>query len=175
MANGNYQPHWHRKNRPERKSVSHLSVFLYFILYLGSLIIRFLHFAHSMMSQLSCRVEIGGIREFLGMGFKFQTGMGWEWEWEWSHGNGREMVRKICFRTPLVHSTCNWTDLWRVDPVTRRVHWPRASASRLDWLQRNFDGWCSAIGIHVLITGVQFSWCAVNRPLFARLDSLRLR
>jgi len=31
----------------------------------------------------------------------------------------------------------NWTDLQQVDPVTRssrRVHWSRASASRLDWL-----------------------------------------
>ena len=32
----------------------------------------------------------------------------------------------------------NWhklnTDLQRVDPVERRVHWSRASASRLDWL-----------------------------------------
>jgi len=31
-----------------------------------------------------------------------------------------------------------WTDLQQVDPVTRRVHWSRASASRLDWLQRNY-------------------------------------
>ena len=30
----------------------------------------------------------------------------------------------------------NWTELQQVDPVTRRVHWSRASASRLDWLQR---------------------------------------
>ena len=31
----------------------------------------------------------------------------------------------------------NRTDLQQVDPVTRGVHWPRASASRPDWLQRN--------------------------------------
>ena len=37
-----------------------------------------------------------------------------------------------------VHSTrteLNWSDLPHVDPVTRRVHWLRASASRLDWLE----------------------------------------
>ena len=38
--------------------------------------------------------------ENMGMGFKFQTGMGWKWEW--SHWNGRELVRKICSRRPLV-------------------------------------------------------------------------
>ena len=38
----------------------------------------------------------------------------------------------------LVHSTwTELTDLLRVDPVKRRVHWSRVSASRLDWLQRN--------------------------------------
>jgi len=31
----------------------------------------------------------------------------------------------------------NWTEQQQVDPVTRRVRWSRASASRLDWLQRN--------------------------------------
>jgi len=36
--------------------------------------------------------------------------------------------------------------------VTRRVHWSRASASRLDWIQRNWDGWCS-VGL-----------CTVNKP-----------
>ena len=41
----------------------------------------------------------------VGMGFKFQVGMGMGWEWEWSHWNGRELVRKICSRTPLICSS----------------------------------------------------------------------
>ena len=40
--------------------------------------------------------------ENMGMGFKFQMGMVMGWEWEWSRWNGRELVRKICSRTPLV-------------------------------------------------------------------------
>ena len=53
------------------------------------------------MSHLSCRVGMGRIRELL-------DGKIWEWdlsfrrEWEWSHWNGRELVRKICSRTPLL-------------------------------------------------------------------------
>jgi len=40
-----------------------------------------------MMSHLSCRVGMGGIRDIagwenMGMGFKFQMGMGMGWEWE---------------------------------------------------------------------------------------------
>ena len=60
-----------------------------------------------MMSLLSCRVEMTGIRELL-------DGKIWEWdlsfrrEWEWD-GNGNEVIemggnwyKKICSRTPLI-------------------------------------------------------------------------
>ena len=50
--------------------------------------------------------------ENMRMGFKFQMGMGWECECEWSHWNGRELVRKICSRTPLERRQRNlegWT------------------------------------------------------------------
>ena len=43
------------------------------------------------------------------------------------------MKARSCF----VKAYKNRTELQQVDPVTRRVHWSRASASRLDWLQRN--------------------------------------
>ena len=43
------------------------------------------------------------------------------------------MKARSCF----VKAYTNRTELQQVDPVTRRVHWSRASASRLDWLQRN--------------------------------------
>ena len=51
----------------------------------------------------------------------------------------------------LVHSTrteLNWPATSRPSYATRL----RASASRLDWLPRNWDGWCSN------------SWCPVNTP-----------
>jgi len=55
-------------------------------------------------------------------------------------------------RVHSVRTELNWTDRQQVDPVTRRVHWSRASALRLDWLQRNQDSWCSdsscAVNIH---------------------------
>ena len=62
-------------------------------------------FAHCMMSRLSCRVGIGGIRELLdGKIWEWDLSFRWKWEWEWSHWNGRELVRKICSRTPLLGS-----------------------------------------------------------------------
>ena len=57
------------------------------------------------MSHLSCRVGIGGIRELLdGKIWEWDLSFRWKWEWEWSHWNGRELVRKICSRTPLLGS-----------------------------------------------------------------------
>jgi len=56
--------------------------------------------------------------ENMGMGFKFQMGMGMGWEWEWSHWNGRELVWKICSRTPLLsvsHQTRRWSNHADVD------------------------------------------------------------
>ena len=60
-----------------------------FLIYRPLLLIRFLHFAHRMMSHLSCGLAGGngmdsGIAgwESMGMGFKFQIGMGMGWEWE---------------------------------------------------------------------------------------------
>ena len=53
---------------------------LFYPISIGSLLIRFLLFAHSMMSHLSCRMGMGGIRELL-------DGKIWEWDlsfrWEW--------------------------------------------------------------------------------------------
>jgi len=49
--------------------------------------------------------------------------------WFWVHGTLTQL---------------NWTDLQQVDPVARRVHWSRASASR-----RNWDGWCSLSSLAV--------------------------
>ena len=79
MTNGNYQPHWHRKNRPERKSVSYPSILekLIGLLWLKFVTTYFLRIA-------CCLIWVAG------------------WEWEWSHWNGRELVRKICSRTPLL-------------------------------------------------------------------------
>jgi len=59
--------------------------------------------AHRMMCHLSCRVGMGGIWELLdGKIWEWDLSFRWEWEREWSHWNGRELVRKICSRTPLV-------------------------------------------------------------------------
>ena len=58
-------------------------------------------FALSMTSHLSCRMGMGGIRELLD-GKIWEWDLSFRWEWEWSHWNGRELVRKICSRTPLV-------------------------------------------------------------------------
>ena len=80
-------------------SVSYLSAFQYFITYVGSLLIRFVLFAHSMMSRLSCQEEMG-IRELLD-GKIWEWDSSFRWEWEWSHWNGKELVRKICSRKPL--------------------------------------------------------------------------
>jgi len=59
-------------------------------------------FAHSIMSLLSCRVGMGGIRELLD-GKIWEWDLSFRWEWEWCRWNGRESVRKICSRTPLLY------------------------------------------------------------------------
>jgi len=70
--------------------VSFLSIGLLVFCPIGSLLMRFLLFAHSMMSHLSYRVGMGGIRELL-------DGKIWEWdlnfrsEWEWD-GNWNEVI-----------------------------------------------------------------------------------
>jgi len=47
-------------------------------------------FAHSMMSLLSCRVGVGGIRELLdGEIWEWELSFRWEWEWD---GNGNEVI-----------------------------------------------------------------------------------
>ena len=76
------------KNRPER--VSFLSIDTWKIN--RTTLIKICYnvlFAHSMMSHLSCRMGMGGIRELL-------DGKIWEWDlsfrrqWEWD-GNGNEV------------------------------------------------------------------------------------
>ena len=59
-------------------------------IYIGSLLIRLLLFAHSMMSHLSCRVGMGGIRELLD-GKMWEWDLSYRWEWEWD-GNGNEVI-----------------------------------------------------------------------------------
>ena len=76
----------------------------------------------------------------------------------------------------------NWTHL-QVAPIIRRVHWPRASASQLDWLKHNGDGWwsvtaermyCNVAALHWgSRTGVQFSSFAVNKQWVISLTQWR--
>jgi len=68
-----------------------------------------------------------------------------------------------------------------VDPVTRRVHWSRASASRLDWLPRNrsvnaqrvLDTCIPMRGLFTLefVRELEFRSCVVNEPLECRPPS----
>jgi len=51
---------------------------------------RFLLFAHSMMSHLSCRVGMGGIRELLDWKI-WEWDFSFRWEWEWD-GSGNEVI-----------------------------------------------------------------------------------
>ena len=48
-------------------------------------------FAHCMMSHLSWRVGMGGIRELLG-GKIWERDLSFRWEWEWD-GNGNELIK----------------------------------------------------------------------------------
>ena len=57
---------------------------------IGSLLIRFLLFAHSMMSHLSYLVGMGGIRELLD-GKIWEWDLSFRWEWEWDE-NGNEVI-----------------------------------------------------------------------------------
>ena len=59
----------------------------------------------------------------------------------WRAGCSCRCCRETAEMSPTLN-TCalTRTDLQLVDPVTRRVHWSRASASRRDWLPRNQDG-----------------------------------
>jgi len=47
-------------------------------------------FAHSMMSHLSYRVGMGGIRELLD-GNIWEWDLSFRWEWEWD-GNGNKVI-----------------------------------------------------------------------------------
>ena len=79
MTNGNYQPTGIEKNQ--------------FLIYRPSSILSyicFLLFAHSMMSHLSCRVGMGGIRELLD-GKIWEWDLSFRWEWEWD-GSGNEVI-----------------------------------------------------------------------------------
>jgi len=100
-------------------------------------------FAHSMMSHLSCRVGMRGIRELL-------DGKIWEWdlsfrrEWEWSHLYGRELVRKICSRTPLlqicctdVTASCANNDAANIYVLLMRCYFAKESIIFLNILRQN--------------------------------------
>ena len=54
----------------------------------------------------------------------------------------------------------NWTHLQQVTPIIRRVHWPHASASQLDWLKHNWDGWCSVTAERMYCNVAALHWAS---------------